>query len=1488
MADGNGLDGIAIIGMAGRFPRSRDLAELWRNLREGRDCISRFADDEIETAVSPETLRNPAYVKARGVLEEVDLFDARFFDIAPRQAELMDPQHRLFLEHAHQALEDAGHDPERFPGPIGVFGGVTLSTYFLHHLATNPELLESIGGYQAALGTDRDYLTTFVSYKLNLRGPSFDVQTACSTSLVATVLACQSLLAYQCDLALAGGVSIKLPQKTGYFYTPGGLDSSDGYCRAFDARADGSVYGSGVGVVALRRLEDALADGDPIRAVILGSAINNDGAARVGFTAPGVDGQAEAIATAQALAGVDPESIGYVECHGTGTALGDPIEVAALTKAFQGGENGAKKRGFCALGSIKTNIGHCSAAAGVAGLMKTVLALENQQIPPSLHFERPNPVIDFASGPFYVSTALADWPAGDAAGPRRAGVSSFGLGGTNAHAVLQEAPEPEPTSPSRPWQLLLLSAKSEAALEAMTDRLAAHLEEHPEEDLADVAFTLQTGRRIFPYRRALVCRDAEEGRRWLAERDGRRLLGSYREPGNRPVAFLLPGVGDHYRGMARGLYESEPAFREELDRCADLFQPLLGVDLREVIGLDDAGGTPGIPAGDGPDLRRLLGRGPAGEPDEATQRLNRTLYAQPAVFAVEYALARLWMAWGIRPDALLGYSLGEYVAACLAEVFSLEDAVRLVAERARRIDALPPGGMLAVPLSEERLRPLLGEDLDLAAVNGPGVCVAAGPPEAVAALEARLAGEGTPARRLPLVQAFHSRWMEPAAAELTRLARGIRLSPPRIPIVSNVTGTWLTPAESTDPAYWARHLTGPVRFAEGVTTLWKNPARVLLEVGPGFGLSTLALQLPSGGGGEGESERLAVPSMRNPSDPRPDDAFLLETLGRLWLAGLTIDWAGFYADEKRRRVRLPTYPFERSRFWIEPGRGAGAGRPESVPVRSADPGAWLWVPTWKRTLPPAGASEDGGAWVLLMDREGVGEELARRLEARGREVIRVPAEAPEDFPALLRELRVAGKTVDRIVHLGNITADAAPALRHPAPLLLALAEAGLERPLTVGLVANHLGEVTGGEPIDPSRAPLLVPVLGKPLANLTCRAFDLAPRPDEDDLDLLVEDLERDGGEPLVAFRGGLRWVRTWERAEAPADAQALRPGGTYLIAGPLDAIGFALASEIARETKGRLVLTDPPTEESLKELRALGAEVLTAPSSALSLHGILDLTALHPTGTPEEAVRAAAARLGRLGALAAGSRPDFCLLLAPLASLLGSPENPAAAATALFLEHLAQASRRNTPIRCTVVNLDPTGAEDHAVEVFRRALAVRGADQIAVSPEDLALRVERSRQEGETLAPGRSGATGTPGGRHARPTLRNAYVPPSTEIETRIAAIFQELLGIEAVGVHDSFFELGGHSLLATQVVSRLRDRLGVELPAPVLFEEPSVAGLAGRVERERESAPAAPAPKLQARRRSPGAAENLLARLDQLSDAEVQELLRQKRAALAGEEAP
>ncbi|HKV11036.1 MAG TPA: amino acid adenylation domain-containing protein, partial [Thermoanaerobaculia bacterium] len=743
---------------------------------------------------------------------------------------------------------------------------------------------------------------------------------------------------------------------SGYLYKPGGLDSAQGRCRAFDASADGSVYGGGVGVVVLKRLEDALADDDAIYGVILGSAVNNDGAARVGFTAPGVEGQAEAIVQAQALAGVDPATVGYVECHGTGTALGDPIEVAALSKAFRAGAQGDLPRGFCALGSIKTNIGHCSAAAGVAGLIKATLALAHRQIPPTLHFETPNPAIGFETTPFRVSTHLTDWETDGA--PRRAGVSSFGLGGTNAHVVLEEAPEPEPSGPSRPWQLLLLSAKSEEALEAATDNLAEDLGAHPDRPLADVAFTLQAGRRAFAYRRVLVCRDTEDAREALAGRDPRRLLSDVREAGGRPVAFLFPGVGDHYAGMARGLYETEATFREELDRCCEILAPRLGRDLRPLILAERASGTAG------PDLRRLLGRG---EPEPAERPLDRTLYAQPAVFAVEYALARLLFEWRLRPEAMLGYSLGEYVAACLAGVMSLEDALVLVAERARLIDGLAPGAMLAVPLPEDRVRSLVaGSGLDLAAVNGPAVCVVAGAIGAIEALKERLAGEGVPTRRLPTTHAFHSHRMEPVAPALSRLARGLRLSAPKIPYVSNVTGTWITAKEATDPESWARHLCQPVRFGEGLAALWQNPDRVLLEVGPGFGLSTLALQLPS----EEGAERTALPSLPNEHDPQPDDAFLLSTLGRLWLSGVDIDWTGFYTHERRRRVRLPLYPFERVRYWVEPRRQATSEPlpPSAPPSRHGRPrlrNAWV---------PPETAAEKAiaGLFGELLGIEGVG------------------------------------------------------------------------------------------------------------------------------------------------------------------------------------------------------------------------------------------------------------------------------------------------------------------------------------------------------------------------------------------------------------------------------------------------------------------------------------------------------------------------------------
>jgi amino acid adenylation domain-containing protein len=888
VSERTGLE-IAVVGLAGRFPGARSVEDLWRNLLAGVESVVRFTDEELLAAGVPrEDLENPRYVKAGAVIEDADLLDAEFFGLTPREAELIDPQHRLFLECAWEALESAGYDPPNYGRPIGVYAGASLSLYALLNALSSRGRLDALGGL---LGADKDHLSTLVSWKLNLSGPSLAVQSACSTSLVAVHLAVQGLLGGECDMALAGGVSIRFPQRAGYGWTEGGIVSPDGHCRAFDAEAGGTVFGSGVGVVALKRLEDALADGDPIHAVIKGSAINNDGAGRMSYTAPVMEGQARVIKAAQIMAEVEPGSIGYVEAHGTGTSLGDPIEVSALTQVFRAGTD---RRGFCALGSVKPNVGHLNAAAGITGFIKAVLALERRAIPPTLHFTQPNPQIDLASSPFFVNAEPLAWETAD--GPRRAAVSSFGMGGTNAHVILEEAPEPASTTPSRASQMLVLSARTASALEAATDRLAGYLAAHPEADLADVSHTLHVGRHGFVQRRVALAGSRQEAVRILTERDPRRLLTAVKGDREPPVYFLFPGQGAQYVDMGRGLYAAEPVFREEVDRGADLLHPRLGFDLREVLFP-----SPAQAAG-------------------AAERLGRTAVTQPAIFVVEHALARLWMAWGIEPRGMIGHSIGEYVAACLAGVFTLEDALALVAVRGRLIGELPGGAMLAVPLAEEQIAPLLGDRLWLAAVNGPAMCVVSGSREDLERLQLEIAPalpSGLECRPLHTSHAFHSAAMDPILGAFTEAVRRVELRAPSLPFVSNVTGSWITAPEATDPCYWARHLRQTVRFADGLRALAAASADgILLEVGPGRSLTTLARRHPAVAG------RPALASLRHPQDADADQDVLLRTLGQLWLAGAPVDWRAFYARERRRRVLLPTYPFERRRYWIEPASEA--------------------------------------------------------------------------------------------------------------------------------------------------------------------------------------------------------------------------------------------------------------------------------------------------------------------------------------------------------------------------------------------------------------------------------------------------------------------------------------------------------------------------------------------------------------------------------------
>ncbi|HEX6717997.1 MAG TPA: SDR family NAD(P)-dependent oxidoreductase [Pyrinomonadaceae bacterium] len=1500
-------DQIAIIGMAGRFPGARTVAEFWQNLRDGVESITIFSPEQIEaTGVDAALINHPNYVNARGILEDIALFDASFFAYNPREAELMDPQHRFFLECAWEALEIAGYDPETYDGRIGVYAGESMNTYFLSNLQSNRELLESVGAYQTFLGNDRDFLSTLISYKLNLKGPSCTVQTACSTSLIAIHLACQSLLNGESDLAIAGGVSISVPQKAGYLYVEGGIKSPDGHCRAFDRRAQGTVSGQGVGVVILKPLAEALTDGDHIEAVIKGSAMNNDGASKIGYTAPSVDGQAKVITEALAMAGVEAQSIGYIETHGTGTPLGDPIEITALTQAFR---TETDKNAFCAIGSVKTNIGHLDAAAGVASIVKTVMALKHKVLPPSLHFEEPNPEIDFEHSPFYVNDKLSEWKSTDT--PRRAGVSSFGIGGTNGHVILEEAPVVEPSGPSRHRQLLVLSAKSAAALDSATVRLIDYLKQHPAIEMADVAYTLHTGRRCFDHRRILVCGDLEDAVIALSAQDPQRVFTAAHELGKPSITFMFPGQGAQHVNMALELYQTEPMFRAEIDRCSVFLEPHLGFDLRRLLY---------------PNTEQT---------DEAAQRLTQTLVTQPALFAVEYALAKLMMAWGVCPQAMIGHSIGEYVAACLAGVFSLEEGLALVSARGRLMQKLPGGGMLAVSLPEQKLYPFLSDELSLAAHNAPSLCVVSGPTDAITTFHQRMTEHGIACRRLQTSHAFHTETVMPILGSFIEEVKKVNLKPPKIPFVSNVTGSWITDAEATDPFYWARHLRQTVRFAAGIQTLLREPDLVLLEVGPGHSLSTLARQQL-----KAETAQLVLTTLRASGDEQSDVEVLLNSLGRLWLAGIEPDWAEFYRNEHRHRVPLPTYPFERQSYWVE----AQTNRPDRYRglFKKPDVSDWFYIPSWQRTaLPqilPTSEEHQQISWLVFLDDLGFGAELAVRLEQEEYHVIKVEMGSmfglvqpghytinpshEGDYFALLDELRTLGQYPDRIVHFWSLVSHAhsqsgAEFFQHCQKtgfysllfLTHALAKTNSGSSIRVEIVSNNLHNVTGEESLLPEQSTILglCKIVPQEYPYIICRNIDVAipstdASPDKNLIEQLGDELATKASAAIVAYRGGHRWIPRYEkfRLDGPTFSNVgLRKGGVYFITGGLGQIGLVLAAHLAGNAKAKLVLLGrsilPARENwaqwlhthddhdhvsskirSVLALEELGGEAMVINADVANLLQMQDAIGrtierfgdlhgvIHAAGIPTHALhsiqdisrteceqhfQSKVYGLFVLEKVLSTRELDFCLLLSSLSAVLGGVGFLTYAAANAFMDTFADRHNQTNPTAWTSVNLDgwdpghqasmvspvtAAGTElaissTDGTEVFKRILSVRPVSQIVVSTTDLQTRIDASlkRESPQDSVRTTKQDSGWPG-RHVRPNLPNAIVTPRNQTEQLVAEVWQELLGIEQVGVHDNFFELGGHSLLGIQLVSRLRDLFSVEISPHRLFETPTVSGLA------------------------------------------------------------
>jgi acyl transferase domain-containing protein/acyl carrier protein len=1557
---------IAVVGMAGRFPGANTIQIFWHNLCQGLESIYFPDQQELEAlGVDAATLRDPHYVKASAVMEGVNLFDAAFFGYTPREAELMDPQHRVFLECAWEALEHAGYDPERYPGLIGVFGGGTTNTYLLYNLLSNREMLSAFDPMQIDVSNAADFVATRVSYKLNLKGPSFTVQTACSTSLVAIHMACQSLLNEECDMALAGGVSVHVKHPEGYWYLDGGNVSPDGHCRPFDARGAGTIFGSAVATVMLKRLNDALADGDHIHAVVKGSALNNDGAVKVGFTAPSVEGQTEVITEALAVANIRPSTIRYVETHGTATKLGDPIEIRALTKAFRTQTNA---KHFCAIGSVKSNVGHLASAAGVASFIKTVLMLEHRLIPPSLHFEQPNPDIDFENSPFYVNTKLTNWP--ETSTPRRAGVSSFGVGGTNAHVVLEEAPSQPPSSASRPWQLLLLSAETSSVLDAMTSNLAKHMAAQTDLNLADAAYTLQVGRFLFSQRRIVICSSPADAAHVIETQDRSRIFSGTSQMQDRPVVFMFPGMGDQYVDMAIELYQAEPTFRACVDRCAALLKPLLGRDIREVLyphGTAPRTGV-GVPAANGQiDLRAMLQR-TNGQTDYTSQPINETALAHPILFTVEYALAQIWIEWGVQPQAVIGHSIGEYVAACVAGVFSLEDALTLITRRAQLIHALSSGAMLAVLLPEAEVLPWLSDNLSLAAVNTPNACVVSGESGAVAALEHMLLAQGIACQRVQTTHAFHSSMMAPIEEPLQALLAQIRLHPPSIRVFSTVTGDWMSADEATDPGYWSRHMRQTVRFAAGLQALLQQPEQVLLEMGPGNTLAAMAKQHPAH-----TTDHLVLASLRQQHQQQPDLAMLLSTLGKLWIAGVAIDWQGFYIREQRRRVALPTYPFERQRYWIDAKTTPSEEAASAPAERTANIANWFYAASWKRSLLPAPARQSvfahdmAAPWLVFIDDFGLGRTLAQRLSELGQPVIQVRRAGQfariddevysidlrqrEDYSALLHDLATRNQLPHAVVHCASLIHDPPAAadtaifketqdtgFRSLIFLTQALEEQRLAAPLRLWVISNHVHQVESTDTTHPARATILSPCLVIPqeYPQITCRYLDMSPAhsalEQARQAHQLLAEIQANTDDTIVVYRGNRRWVPTFEPVHLEADrppAYPLREHGVYMLMEGLVGVGWALAQLLAQVVGAKLLLIeqadfpapeqwsswltthDPADEVSrkiarLRTLQEHGAQVLVASADGADLdemqvavaqgvahfgelHGVI-----HTLGSigsdsfkpiqelghteAEQQLMPTVQHLSVLAKTLTGRELDFCLLTSSLSSVLGGLGQTEHAAVSLFMDALAEHQTQTTNTPWLSVDWDiwqPEGEasaampnaplaqfmiEPHAgVEAARRLLTELPGSRVVVSTGDLVTRIKQ--QPRAAYAPG-SDAGGGLRAQHPRPQLSSPYVAPRTDLERRIMDTWQEVFGLEQIGIDDNFFELGGNSLIAIHTMSRLKKILQVEVPTAMLYQRPTIRFLAELLAQDEDEAAQQMAERLAKRKADLGRRNQVLQR--------------------------
>jgi Polyketide synthase modules and related proteins len=1494
-------NGIAVIGIACRFPGANDHRSFWMNLCQGVESVAKIDPSEIEASIVDNArTSDPDYVHAASFLENISHFDASFFGYSPTEAELMDPQQRFFLECAWEAIEDAGYDPAGC-GNTGVFAGARSSTY-LFNVFSNSSARSQHNPFEVGLGNDLAFLTSRVAYKLGLYGPTYSIQTACSTALSALHVACVSLDRHECDFALAGGVAINTPQRVGYVAKRGGILSIDGHCRPFDEEANGTVFGSGVGVVLLRRLRDAIRNRDNIYAVVKGTATNNDGAVKASFGAPSVRGQAAVIERALANAGVEPDTISYVEAHGTGTRIGDPIEIRALTSAFR---QKTQRTEFCAIGSVKSNIGHLDAAAGIASLLKTILALKHRQIPPTLHFTCANPQIDFTSTPFYVCSTLKPWKSDSQDGPRRAGVSAFGIGGANAHIVLEEYPEVPSRSSGIRVHLIPLSARTEVARAESAKRLVGWLDEAHDSSIDSVAFTLQAGRKSFEYRSAAVCRNYSELRSALTGEAPNLFLSSQGAAGDRSVVMMFPGQGIDCIGSGYSLYESNSGFRHSLESCRAILLTTEGWDLFQLLYPD------------------------ASQKARSEALLSETQYLQPSLFSLEYAFGTLWLDLGLRPEAMVGHSLGEFVAVCLAGALPLEEALELVAYRGKLMQQTEAGAMIAVHAEERQLRTLTQEHaFEIAAVNGPRSCVLSGPEHSYQKIAELLSRMGLAHTRLKTNRAFHSYLMKPIVDNFAKELARLNWRQPNVKLVSNITGAWADLAAMSSEEYWTAHALSSVRFHDCISTIESIGGPILLEIGPGSTLQRLC----QASLGTAASPRL-IASMPNSS--MDADESITRACAKIWIAGGPLLGTTRYDEANICRASLPTYPFAETKYWIDPDLSDTANtKGLAIQYGKVSIDRWWFAPQWKLMPGRSVRTNDERRWLILDDQFGLGRALVERLGNANHEFVILiselkespPARSAEPLEARLREIIESVPRDGRGLYVVDCRyvgiSNASPGFPHfsrALELLQVLTSLSPENAQVV-FVANNLFATSNSEVIEPEKSLLIGPAIVAPQENphLHTRCIDIGSQnvATEQMADLLFRELVEYEEDRPVALRGTRRWVREIEPIplyDAPMQ-RTIKEHGVYLITGGTGAVGLMIAEFLTSSYDAHVALVGrtplPPREdwsrllsskersatadmlEAILRIESKGGSVRTFAANvavASELQGVITAVknefgkingVVHAAGvthgnslyrshseldeeSSEEQFLPKVIGTQLLDELLRDERLDFFLLMSSAASVLGGLGYSAYAAANAYLDSFAL-SRAQMGEPWISVSWDPWPKQTKKYET-----ASTSVDRYAMTPEEaqLAVQVAITRAfpghcavvtgdfttRSSLWAPSQRETKSAPA--YQRPELDCQYVAPTTDTQRTLCEIWGQVVGVRNIGIHDNFFDLGGHSLLAIQVISQVKNALSVDVPMTQFFESPTVERLSEIIEDEKTN-------------RDSHDRNDIIAMLDQMSD--------------------